>query len=240
MAPNGILASAVETQGLSFRCKEGGVMYWAILALGIVALVVGYAAGVKAGRPWGVPLVVLAALVIIGLVVTQAFGSGRETAVKGSIEDNEYARARALGEALASEVPADCRVFFFSEPGPPHIIGQTRNAWGKGLSEGLASEQWTDMGAGVPRGIDAAAFSEALAGVAEEVDLVLFSGRVPADLEEMAMYYSDSPPKVGMYWARFEPALARQWIEKDLVQAVLAKVDDELTLFTATNLPDVP
>ena len=220
--------------------------YWIILALGGMALVVGYAAGVKRGRPWGIPLVVIATLVVIGLPLNRALRSGEKEKAPPTINvEAEYEKARALGKALASEVPRGCRVFFFPSTAPPEIISEMRAGWKKGLTKGLGTRKWKDVGASLPGGADAASFSSVLAEVEEEIDLVLFFGWVPDDLEQMDMYSSDSPPKVGLFfYGRFltpdKWALIRQWLQKDLVQAVLVSNLAEQDLYTATNLADIP
>jgi len=109
--------------------------------------------------------------------------------------------------------------------------------WRAGLSEGLGTEEWEKAGLFYPVGGDAASFSQGLIDV-ERVDIIISLAGLPADLPKWDIYADEEAPLVGAFFiADPDRAAVREWLEKDLVQAVVIKEGNKLRLYTATDLP---
>ncbi len=222
------------------RLVIGGVLF--VLAL------VAYFGGVRTGAGWGVALLVLCVLGLVG-IVAQRFVTGRGAVAGGMGSKDEKVRmqqmATLIGEGLKDHVGPGSRILFCIPVAATmdYWILVMEQEWKKGLSTGLGDTSWETAGycgiaPGLSRGtITADDLRQALAQT-DAVDAIVSFAGLPKELHQMSIFQAADRPKVGAYFdVDVDLALIGNWLEMDIVQAAVVMQDGRMPLYTKDRLP---
>jgi hypothetical protein len=216
------------------------MLIWILLGVFTVGLVFSYVMGVQRERDWAKPILVVCALGLAGTALLRAF-EGRLSGERArpDIARREYRAARMLAGALSDRVPAGAAVFILHPMAMmPRRLPGHQAQWESAFDQTFG--EWRSAGVSYAPEQTASGFETALRASQNDVDAIISFQGLPEDLPEMSMFDSPGPPAFGAYCATgYDVEAIRQWLQKELVHAVVLKEGPELKLYTPENPPSV-
>jgi hypothetical protein len=222
------------------------------MAVLFIGVLVSYFGGVKGGRAWGTPLLMLCVLGLVVAVVLRATGvrrasgSGSAERMRGS---EPYEAAKLIGEGLKGGLERGARILVFvsnydAYPKDPQTYVKTKEDWQRGLAEGLGDDTIQIVGYVIPAEDTSLSYSGfadyfamRLRNYPDVAAMVSFTG-LPPDIDRMGGYELGTRLKVGAYFSTFISGVPlREWLGKNYVQAAVVKEGRSLKLYTPQALP---
>jgi len=207
-----------------------------------VVAVLAYALGVRKQAAWGKPVLVICVVALVLVVLDRTSfhvlsgrrggGGGRETArERQAIEEP----ARLLGEAIKPSLPDGGRVLLVARGGSGSA--ESIRGWQAGLSQGLGTGNWQVERFMCSPQWTAETLSRELGAKGQYDAIVSFSG-LPEGAEQMSIFESASPPKVGAYFSTADQIeTIRLMLENGLLVAAVVRTQEGFKVYTPDNLP---
>ena len=115
-------------------------MYYAAVGLFAVGVLVAYFAGMRNQKGWGMPLLVVCLVGIIGAVIARQVAPARGVTAPKLTAGDYQAAAKLLAGALADDLPQDATVCVVVDLGRDANIEKVKLAWESGIREGATGK----------------------------------------------------------------------------------------------------
>jgi hypothetical protein len=228
------------------RPQEGNVLENLIVILFGAGAVICYWLGVRRGKAWAAPVVVICVLAAVATLAVTKTSAGRKL-LHGppKRELPGAAEARLVGQGLKGKLPEGARIVIFQASADikPQEAEQLREQCKSALEQGAGASfnvlAWVTLPGGM--GGMAEHFSGPLQAHPDLDGWVSLAG-LPVDGIERMYGEGQHPLPAGAYVSgSYDSAKLRRWIEGGLLQAAVIKTKaGDLKLITASNLADLP
>jgi hypothetical protein len=130
-------------------------MYWVIVGVLGIGVFAAYFGGVRAGRSWGTPLLMVCVIGLLGAIGYDLLGPGSggpTRKIKATPVAAEELRAERLGALMMGELPAGAAIRLVWAGAATGDMAARWKRWEKGLKTGLEDETIQVKAQSIPRG----------------------------------------------------------------------------------------
>jgi len=118
------------------------MLFYLIVIVLFIGAMVAYFAGVKKGQPWGIPVLILLVLGLVGVVgyrlIWSPLGSRAPSGYREPTAIQQQERAKRIGEVLKEVLPSGDRIILLGDISPRSPrLAEAKEAWKGGLEEAL-------------------------------------------------------------------------------------------------------